>query len=49
MSYFDQKQRHYTEMLHLIDKTVSSGGSIKDIREGIIERLEEIDEIKSQI
>jgi hypothetical protein len=49
MSYFDQKQRHYTEILHLIDKTVSSGGSIKDIRETIVERLEEIDEIKSQI
>jgi len=49
MSYFDVKQKHYTEMLHLIDKTVSLGGSIDDIRETIVERLEEIDEIKSQI
>jgi hypothetical protein len=39
MSYFDQKQRHYTEILHLIDKTVSSGGSIQDIRESITRKI----------
>ncbi len=49
MSYFDTKQKYYTEMLHLIDKTTSSGGSIKDIRESVVKLIDEIDEIKSQI
>jgi hypothetical protein len=49
MSYFDTKQKYYTEMLHLIDKTTSSGGSIEDIRESVVNLINEIDDLKSQI
>jgi hypothetical protein len=49
MSYFDVKQKHHTDMLSLIDKTISSGGSIEDVRESVINLINEIDEIKSQI
>ena len=49
MSYFDQKQQQYTEILHLIDKVISSGGSIKDVRKNVVNLIDEIDEIKSQI
>ena len=49
MSYFDIKQNYYTDILNLIDKTISSGGSIKDVRESVINLINEIDEIKSQI
>mgnify|MGYP003629945346 CR=1 FL=1 len=49
MSYFDIKQTHYTEILHLIDQTISSGGSTEDIRENVVNLINEIDEIKSKI
>ena len=49
MSYFDVKQKHHTDMLSLIDKTISSGGSIEDVRESVINLINEIDKIKSQI
>ena len=49
MSYFDVKQKHHTDMLSLIDKTISSGGSIEDVRKSVINLINEIDKIKSQI
>ena len=36
MSYFDVKQKHHTDMLNLIDKTIASGGNIKDVRKSVI-------------
>ena len=49
MSYFDIKQNYYTDILTLIDKTIASGGNIKDVRKSVINLINEIDEIKSQI
>tara|TARA_R110000823_G_scaffold204830_2_gene335834 strand:- start:862 stop:1011 length:150 start_codon:yes stop_codon:yes gene_type:complete len=49
MSYFDIKQNYYTDILTLIDKTITSGGNIKDVRKSVINLINEIDEIKSQI
>lgn len=49
MSYFDQKQLQYTEVLNLIDQTILLGGSIQDIRDNIASKIDEIDEIKSKI
>ena len=49
MSYFDVKQKHHTDMLNLIDKTISSGGSIEDVRKSVINLINEIDDLKSQI
>ena len=49
MSYFDQKQLQYTEVLNLIDQTILLGGSIQDIRDNIASKINEIDEIKSKI
>tara|TARA_R110000772_G_scaffold23034_1_gene62002 strand:- start:2583 stop:2732 length:150 start_codon:yes stop_codon:yes gene_type:complete len=49
MSYFDIKQNYYTDILTLIDKTISSGGSIKDVRESVVKLINEIDDLKSQI
>ena len=49
MSYFDQKQQQYTVILHLIDQVISSGGSIQDVRKNVVNLINEIDEIKSQI
>tara|TARA_R110000787_G_scaffold112120_1_gene221064 strand:- start:2567 stop:2716 length:150 start_codon:yes stop_codon:yes gene_type:complete len=49
MSYFDVKQNYYTDILNLIDKTISSGGSIEDVRESVVKLINEIDIIKSQI
>ena len=48
MSYFDQKQLQYTEVLNLIDQTILLGGSIQDIRDNIASKINEIDEIKSK-
>ena len=49
MSYFDQKQQQYTEVLKLIDQIILSGGSIQDIRDNIASKIDEIDEIKSKM
>ena len=49
MSYFDQKQLQYTEVLNLIDQTILLGGSIQDVRDNIANKIAEIDEIKSKI
>ena len=49
MSYFDQKQLQYTEVLNLIDQTILLGGSLQDIRDNIASKIDEIDEIKSKI
>jgi hypothetical protein len=49
MSYFDTKQKHYTEILHLVDETISSGGSVQDVREGIVQLIKNTDDLKSQI
>lgn len=49
MSYFDVKQKQYIEILHLIDQVISSGGSIEDVRKNVVNLINDIDEIKSQI
>ena len=49
MSYFDQKQLQYIEVLNLIDQTILLGGSLQDIRDNIASKIDEIDEIKSKI
>ena len=49
MSYFDVKQNYYTDILNLIDKTITSGGSIEDVRKSVIKLINEIDDLKSQI
>ena len=49
MSYFDTKQKHYTEILHLVEKTILSGGTIQDVHEGIVQLIKETDDLKSQI
>jgi hypothetical protein len=49
MSYFDAKQKQYTEILHLIDQVILSGGSIEDVRKNVVNLINDIDEIKSQI
>ena len=49
MSYFDIKQNYYTDILTLIDKTIASGGNIEDARKSVINLINEIDDLKSQI
>ena len=49
MSYFDIKQKHYADILHMVDKTITSGGDIKNIRENVVKLMNELEKIKSQI
>ena len=49
MSYLDQRQTQYNEVLNLIDQTILLGGSMQDIRDSIVKKINKIDEIKSQI
>jgi len=49
MSYFDVKQKHYTEILRLVDEVASSGGSVQEVRDKLTNLITQIDELKAQI
>jgi hypothetical protein len=47
MSYLDNQQKLYQEVLQTIDKKISKGKGIKSIRKHIIKRINHLNYLKS--
>ena len=45
MSYLDRQYAQYQEVLGIIDRTIASGGGIENVRNEIIKRVKELEQI----